>query len=191
MWPRPAEGTLPAGCGGKQRRGSCCEDGGPSSAGAPGRDHSRLGTRAAAARHPARGGVNMPAVTAGLDVSTSARRPPWAALAGAPARRAGRRGTWLPASLLPYRGRSAPLQAPCFLTEGNRWCFWSEGEPDFAALGAAVTSPIRARGLAWRGRADSGDQWDLGSGVGRGGRGSSLEPRFLVLQPPELPGELS
>lgn len=122
---------------------------------------------------PARGeGVNMPAVTAGLGCEHLGAASLGCA-AGAPGRaeRAGRRGPRWPASLpFPYRGRSAPSAGALFSNwRATGGAFGLRESPTSPRLERQLLSPIRARGLAWRGRADSGDQWDSGSGVGRGG----------------------
>lgn len=121
---------------------------------------------------PARGGVNMPAVTAGLGCEHLGAASLGCA-AGAPGRaeRAGRRGPRWPASLpFPYRGRSAPSAGALFSnSRATGGAFGLRESPTSPRLERQLLSPIRARGLAWRGRADSGDQWDSGSGVGRGG----------------------
>lgn len=114
----------------------------------------------------------MPAVTAGLGCEHLGAASLGCA-AGAPGRaeRAGRRGPRWPASLpFPYRGRSAPSAGALFSnSRATGGAFGLRESPTSPRLERQLLSPIRARGLAWRRRADSGDQWDSGSGVGRGG----------------------
>lgn len=112
MWPRPAEGDLPAGCGGNRRGDRAAR-----ATGLPRRVH-QLGSvtpgdlRGRREDPPARGeGVNMPAVTAGLRCEHLGAASLGCA-AGAPGRaeRAGWRGPgWAAESPFPLQGSLGSL----------------------------------------------------------------------------------
>ena len=105
-------------------------------------------------------------------MSTSARRP-WAALQVRPGGRSERGGGDLagrPSLPLPCRGRPAPSAGALFSNSRATGGAFGPRESPTAPRGERqLLSPIRARGRAWRGRADAGDQWDSGSGAGREG----------------------
>ena len=95
-------------------------------------------------------------------MSTSAPRP-WAALQVRPGGRSERGGADLagrPNLPFPCRGRSAPSAGALFSNSRATGGAFGPRESPTAPRGERqLLSPIRARGRAWRGHADAGDQW--------------------------------
>lgn len=98
----------------------------------------------------------MPAVTAGLGCEHLGAASLGCAAGARAGGASGAAGTSLAGEVpFPLQGSLGSSAGALFSNSRATGGAFGLRKPDFAALGAAVLSPIRARGLAWRGRADS------------------------------------